>query len=198
MLNRWFKLIELTPVSVDSSFTNPRMASTSGYDQPSVSSATNVWVDDTDGIESTTTATPTMMPFRKKAITSIERTRKLSILLKHQRYLVSGLNHFGCRKGPILYGQLVNQTNWPCKLQRILWLRYRADQQFSIALCNREILSILCRSVHSVCYGLIFACQSIFRFGQWPLAQSYMIAERNELNCLEPKTTEMDVVLVRH
>lgn len=28
-------------------------------------------------------------PFRKKAITSIERTRKLSILLKHQRYLVS-------------------------------------------------------------------------------------------------------------
>lgn len=34
-------------------------------------------------------ASPTIAPFRKKAITSIERTRKLSILLKHQRTLVS-------------------------------------------------------------------------------------------------------------
>lgn len=32
---------------------------------------------------------PAAAPFRKKAITSIERTRKLSILLKHQHYLVS-------------------------------------------------------------------------------------------------------------
>lgn len=34
------------------------------------------------------------VPFRKKAITSIERTRKLSILLKHQRDLVSGFFSF--------------------------------------------------------------------------------------------------------
>lgn len=36
-----------------------------------------------------TNQSPIMAPFRKKAITSIERTRKLSILLKHQRTLVS-------------------------------------------------------------------------------------------------------------
>lgn len=34
-------------------------------------------------------SSPVNTPFRKKAITSIERTRKLSILLRHQHYLVS-------------------------------------------------------------------------------------------------------------
>lgn len=96
MLNKWFKLIELTPFSVDSTITNSRMASTSGCDQPSASSAADLWtggtIDYTDCNDSTINATPTMMPFRKKAITSIERTRKLSILLKHQRYLVSGMD----------------------------------------------------------------------------------------------------------
>lgn len=97
MLNRWFKLIEMTPFSVDSSITNTRMASTastSGCDQPTASNANDIWDtginDDTDFNQTTINATPSMMPFRKKAITSIERTRKLSILLKHQRYLVSG------------------------------------------------------------------------------------------------------------
>lgn len=96
MLNRWFKFVELTPFSVDSTIRNSRMASTSGCDQPATSSATDLRargaIDDTDCIDSTITVTPAAMPFRKKAITSIERTRKLSILLKHQRYLVSGKN----------------------------------------------------------------------------------------------------------
>lgn len=46
----------------------------------------------TDSIEdnkSSVSTTRSLPPFRKKAITSIERTRKLSILLKHQHSMVS-------------------------------------------------------------------------------------------------------------
>lgn len=80
MLNKWFKVIGNSSPMMES-------ITCSSSDQ----SAPNN--NDDDASERSTLAklidSPVNAPFRKKAITSIERTRKLSILLKHQHYLVS-------------------------------------------------------------------------------------------------------------
>lgn len=52
--------------------------------------------DERSSIAKLVDSTPANTPFRKKAITSIERTRKLSILLRHQHYLVSELTDPFC------------------------------------------------------------------------------------------------------
>lgn len=77
MLNKWFKVI--------------------GNSSPMMEPITCQSVSDSHALDSTEQSSiarlidssPASTPFRKKAITSIERTRKLSILLKHQQYLVS-------------------------------------------------------------------------------------------------------------
>lgn len=86
MLNKWFKVI---------GHSNPMMESIT------CQSSDRAAAHD-ESIESSTIArlvdsSPANGPFRKKAITSIERTRKLSILLKHQHYMVSVVNccYFG-------------------------------------------------------------------------------------------------------
>lgn len=76
MLNKWFKVIgnsspAMEPITCQSS-------DRSSFDSSEQSSIARL-ID----------SSPSNGPFRKKAITSIERTRKLSILLKHQQYLVS-------------------------------------------------------------------------------------------------------------
>lgn len=80
MLNKWFKVIGNSSPMMES-------ITCSSSDQ---SVPPNV--DDTSEratLEKLIDSSPVNAPFRKKAITSIERTRKLSILLKHQHYLVS-------------------------------------------------------------------------------------------------------------
>lgn len=78
MLNKWFKVIGNS---------SPMMESITSTDQNAL--------DDTSepvALAKLIDSSPVNPPFRKKAITSIERTRKLSILLKHQHYLVSHCN----------------------------------------------------------------------------------------------------------
>lgn len=82
MLNKWFKVIGNSSPMMES-------ITCSSSDQSAP-------IDDDDADDASERATlaklidsPVNAPFRKKAITSIERTRKLSILLKHQHYLVS-------------------------------------------------------------------------------------------------------------
>lgn len=88
MLNRWLKMIEQPIPSIKS------VINTTDNDGMGTASV-SVPIDlpnnsDTKSELSLMDSMPNVnVPFRKKAITSIERTRKLSILLKHQRHLVS-------------------------------------------------------------------------------------------------------------
>lgn len=77
MLNKWFKVFGNSNTMMES-ITCPT-TSQNALDE-SMEQATLARLVD---------SSPANAPFRKKAITSIERTRKLSILLKHQHYLVS-------------------------------------------------------------------------------------------------------------
>lgn len=86
MLNKWFKVIGHSSPMVES---NGCQSST---DQTSLDESA-----ERSSIAKLVHSTPATTPFRKKAITSIERTRKLSILLRHQHYLVSE-----CGQRPIL------------------------------------------------------------------------------------------------
>lgn len=105
MLNKWFKVYEQSLQSIE---TMPNIQQTQAMPNAMASingQSTAIAVDRdvnvsggcvepipaklNDVPSSAATPPPTNTPFRKKAITSIERTRKLSILLKHQRYLVS-------------------------------------------------------------------------------------------------------------
>lgn len=79
MLNKWFKVIGNSSPMVDSI----SCQSSSGRQTPSLDA------NEKSTIAKLIDSSPANPPFRKKAITSIERTRKLSILLKHQQYLVS-------------------------------------------------------------------------------------------------------------
>lgn len=76
MLNKWFKVIGNSSPMMESIASQSPDRSTL---DPTEQSLLGRSID----------SSPTNAPFRKKAITSIERTRKLSILLKHQQYLVS-------------------------------------------------------------------------------------------------------------
>lgn len=67
------------------------------HNQPTIETSANTKLEN---------SSPTNAPFRKKAITSIERTRKLSILLKHQQYLVSAIKSF-TYIGIILFYEIV-------------------------------------------------------------------------------------------
>lgn len=78
MLNKWFKLIGNSNSVMES-------MTCQSVDQNTTLNLSN----DTLSLLKLENASPTNAPFRKKAITSIERTRKLSILLKHQHFLVS-------------------------------------------------------------------------------------------------------------
>ena len=80
MFNKWFKLISNSSPMMDS------IGCRSSTDQNSLDES-----DERSSIAKLVDSTPANTPFRKKAITSIERTRKLSILLRHQHYLVSKL-----------------------------------------------------------------------------------------------------------
>lgn len=82
MFNKWFKFIGSSS-SMKESITCQSDDQNADHNQTSEISA-NTKLEN---------SSPTNAPFRKKAITSIERTRKLSILLKHQHYLVSAVNH---------------------------------------------------------------------------------------------------------
>lgn len=82
MLSKWFngrfKLIDNSNSTMES-IKNLSSSSQNVADETSEQTTISKLID----------ASPANVPFRKKAITSIERTRKLSILLKHQHYLVS-------------------------------------------------------------------------------------------------------------
>lgn len=78
MLNKWFKVIGHSSPMMES-ITCESSDRNAALNDPIEASAIAKLVD----------ASPVNGPFRKKAITSIERTRKLSILLKHQHYMVS-------------------------------------------------------------------------------------------------------------
>lgn len=79
MFNKWFKAIGNS---------NPMMESI-GNRQSTSDQDLQDESDERSSIAKLVNSTPANTPFRKKAITSIERTRKLSILLRHQHYLVS-------------------------------------------------------------------------------------------------------------
>lgn len=78
MFNKWFKVIGNSSPTMESI---DRQSSTgqNSLDESAERKSIAKLVD----------SSPASTPFRKKAITSIERTRKLSILLRHQHYLVS-------------------------------------------------------------------------------------------------------------
>lgn len=78
MFNKWFKVIGNSSPMMES------IGCQSSTDQNSLDES-----DERSSIAKLVDSTPANTPFRKKAITSIERTRKLSILLRHQHYLVS-------------------------------------------------------------------------------------------------------------
>lgn len=93
MLHRWLKMIEQSNLTMDKNSAESCDRATAQYHQTSSidiaanSSRSDISVNKNQSNNSISPILNT--PFRKKAITSIERTRKLSILLKHQRYLVS-------------------------------------------------------------------------------------------------------------
>lgn len=78
MFHKWFKVIGNSSPMMES------IGRKSSTDQNSLDESA-----ERSSIAKLVDSTPTSTPFRKKAITSIERTRKLSILLRHQHYLVS-------------------------------------------------------------------------------------------------------------
>lgn len=78
MFNKWFKVIG----------NSSPMMEPIGRQSTTDASSANESAERTS-IAKLIDSSPTNTPFRKKAITSIERTRKLSILLRHQHYLVS-------------------------------------------------------------------------------------------------------------
>lgn len=78
MLNKWFKVISNSSPMMES------IGCQSSTDQKSLDESA-----ERSSIAKLVDSSPASTPFRKKAITSIERTRKLSILLRHQHYLVS-------------------------------------------------------------------------------------------------------------
>lgn len=100
MFSKWLKMINPVPIATESAAADPVTLPATAPCTPSSGherhSAMRNFITRADSTSSDTTllmqtaaAPPKIAPFRKKAITSIERTRKLSILLKHQRTLVS-------------------------------------------------------------------------------------------------------------
>lgn len=120
MLNRWFKIYEKTISSLESvnvqsidsqQSANIDLAAMDAVciDRNDQSAETTQPVDSISAQNKSLNETMTVAaaprpntPFRKKAITSIERTRKLSILLKHQRYMVS-FNAFTVSRSAFIY-----------------------------------------------------------------------------------------------
>lgn len=88
MLNKWFRLTESAPVMESTTVISAATSSNAQMRIEKNTMETSASTNSNSG-ETNKRLTPPLTPFRKKAITSIERTRKLSILLKHQRYLVS-------------------------------------------------------------------------------------------------------------
>lgn len=88
MLHRWLKFIEQSTTAMDDGLAK-RSRAAAKWQQSSSLNALNSGRGTVATSGSPSPSPPPNTPFRKKAITSIERTRKLSILLKHQRYLVS-------------------------------------------------------------------------------------------------------------
>lgn len=80
MFNKWFKVIGNSSSVIES------IDCQSSIDRNSLDES-----DERSSIAKLVDSTPANTPFRKKAITSIERTRKLSILLRHQHYLVRSI-----------------------------------------------------------------------------------------------------------
>lgn len=96
MLHQWFKFFDHPTSTMDDNLTRHSDVAAKWQQTTSMNALNNAAETAvTNDSLSPPPPPPPNTPFRKKAITCIERTRKLSILLRQQRYLVS-FDSFPC------------------------------------------------------------------------------------------------------